>query len=126
MKYTALETYLAGQQKKRIPMSFDEVEAIVGSQLPRSARKYRPWWGNNAAGHVHAQAWLNAGYQTEDVEMDKERLVFVRQTDDAESPAGSSTSTSLFGALRGLIHIAPGVSLCEPTGEIWDAGSDRR
>ena len=29
--------------------------------------------------------------------------------------------TSLYGAMRGTVTVAPGVDLTEPTGELWDA-----
>ena len=59
--------------------TFFEVDKVLGRSLPPSARRHRPWRGNNAAS-VQARAWLHAGYRVEQLDMDGETLVF-RQVD---------------------------------------------
>ena len=75
-KYDPLADHLrtAGN---RVSMSFSEIEGLVGS-LPKSAREYRPWWGNDRT-HVHAKAWMAAGYEVSEVDADAERVVFERR-----------------------------------------------
>ena len=128
-KYDALGRYLAAQPADEVPMTFGEIERVLGIQLPLSARKHRPWWSNNARNSVMTQVWLDAGFATEQVDMARGRLVFRRVR--AESvPAGMSaappvqSSTSpivravkrhpLFGALKGMVRVAPGADLTEP------------
>jgi hypothetical protein len=77
-KYQALTSYLANAGFNEIPMTFSEVQKVIGSPLPRSATAHRPWWANEAQGHVHAKAWLNAGYETSQVDMAARKLVFKR------------------------------------------------
>lgn len=80
-KYQRLYSYLHSLQAKEWRTSFGEVEAVVGFQLPPSARLHRPWWGNQkrSNGHSHALAWSVAGWETADVDMDAETLLFRRQ-----------------------------------------------
>ncbi len=72
-KYDPLEARLRGGGE-RVAMTFHEVEQLVGS-LPRSAREYRAWWANDRT-HVQARAWQAAGYETTEVDVEKERVVF--------------------------------------------------
>ena len=65
-KYGPLRGYFEGQPRTTtdISLSFAHIEAILGSDLPASARLYRQWWSNDW-NHVQAQAWLAAGWRTE-------------------------------------------------------------
>ena len=128
MKYDPLRLYLLRQAQGRIPMTFQEVESVIGGPLPASARRHRPWWANDATGHAHAHAWLEAGYRTERVDMEGEKLVFVRAADTrkadmmkgmAESHAACATQDAnaqhpMIGALRGLLWIDPALDLTRP------------
>jgi hypothetical protein len=68
------------------------------------------------------QAWLKAGWQTEQVDMARETLVF-KKVKGAPGPR-QDASRSLFGALAGTVRVSPGVDLVEPTGEAWNAERD--
>ena len=81
-KYAPLEGHLKTISWAEVPMSFAEIERIIRDKLPASARKNRPWWSNNPSNSVITKAWLNAGYKTARVDMDAERLVFIK--DEAE------------------------------------------
>jgi hypothetical protein len=79
--YDPLREVLAVRDEPVVQMRFVQIESILGRSLPASARKFRPWWGNERAGtHVHAHAWLNAGRKTANVDLDAETVDFV-QTD---------------------------------------------
>ena len=43
-KYQRLYTYLRSLQVQARRTSFREIEAVVGFELPPSARLHRPWW----------------------------------------------------------------------------------
>jgi peptidoglycan/xylan/chitin deacetylase (PgdA/CDA1 family) len=76
-KYGALGTFLRGQGRDYIPMTFDEIERVTGTRLPRSQR-YPAWWSNNTSNNVMTRIWLDAGYRTESVDIEGRKLVFRR------------------------------------------------
>jgi hypothetical protein len=78
MKYATLRAFLSAQSEPRISMSFAEVAAAAKVKLPASAFRYPQWWQNDAEHHVQARAWLEAGYKTENVDIDAQRVEFVR------------------------------------------------
>ncbi|MEJ0019085.1 MAG: hypothetical protein WDN25_21520 [Acetobacteraceae bacterium] len=63
-KYHPLAEYLRMQTGAALELTFAEIEAIIGSQLPPSA--YAPrWWisGRNCRRNpLWQEAWLSAGY----------------------------------------------------------------
>lgn len=78
-KYEGLKWHLMAQSHERVSMRFHEIENVMGSELPKSAKKHRPWWANNKH-HTQAAAWLEAGYETETVEVLMRRVSFRRYT----------------------------------------------
>ena len=81
-KYAPLYRHLAAMGGPGWRVSFSELEAILGFELPVSARLYRPWWSNQkrGAGHSHALSWQAAGWRTRAVDLEAETLVFERTT----------------------------------------------
>ena len=86
-KYQRLYQYLGSLQAQEWRASFSEIEAVIGFELPPSARLHRPWWGNQrgGSGHSHALAWSVAGWETAEVDMEAETLLF-RRTDPRPVP----------------------------------------
>src|SRR5512142_3497768 len=78
-KYEPLQRYLAQQPGREAPMTFKEIEVILGFKLPASARAHRPWWSNNVGTHVNAAAWRRAGWRTARVDLASEKVTFVRE-----------------------------------------------
>ena len=68
-KYAALTDYLRKAGKDQVTLSFRQLEEILGFTLPKSARRYRPWWANQKAPHVssQSQSWQQAGYAVDSV-----------------------------------------------------------
>jgi hypothetical protein len=128
-KYEPLRTFLTGRSEAEIPLSFQEIERIIGAKLPPVARKHRAWWSNNPSNSVITHAWLEAGFKTERVDMGSEKLVFRREASDFSNPGGDPHPTGgpgslierLRAALGGTVTFAPGFDPTEPTGEVWDA-----
>ena len=89
-KYAPLYRHLIAMRGSGWRISFAELEAILGFDLPVSARLYRSWWSNRkrAAGHSHALAWHAAGWKTRDVDLEAETLVFER-VEEATGRAGA-------------------------------------
>jgi hypothetical protein len=96
------------------PVSFAEIERMLGFRLPKSARQHRAWWSNNPENNVMTQAWLAAGWRTEDVDLENGKLVFRK----SKTPAVRDRAP-LFGALAGSVRITGDIT--QPTGESWNA-----
>jgi hypothetical protein len=80
-KYTPLETYLRDlpAEKSEVTLSFEEIERIIGANLPSSAYEYQQWWDHEKEGnHVNARAWTNAGWRVEHVDFDRRQARLVR------------------------------------------------
>ena len=77
-KYDPLRDHLAAAPAGPVTMSFERIDALVGG-LPRSARAYRPWWGNHGGAHVQAVAWLAAGRTVTAVDLATEQVTFSRR-----------------------------------------------
>lgn len=131
-KYEPLGTYLRAQGGGRIAMTFADVERVIGIKLPPSARRHRAWWSNNPINNVATKEWLEAGYVTEQVDVERETLVFRgsasnRVAEDRKLAWGNGNPAveakpqrnPLFGALKGLMTIAPGTDLTEPADPEW-------
>jgi hypothetical protein len=122
-KYDPLKTFLQSNQTEEVALSFREIEALLGIALPAS-RQYPAWWSNNPSNNPMTKVWLDAGYRTERVNVEAGRVVFRRaqghQGDD-QAANGGNIVDRLQAALGGTVRVAPGVDLCEPTGEVWDA-----
>jgi hypothetical protein len=123
-KYDALGTFLKNQRNDRVPMSFAEVERVTGKRLPPSASKHRPWWSNNPDNSVMTRVWLDAGFESEQVDMAGRKLVFRRVRKPMAMSAGESSAREgnyhpLAGALKGLMRIAPGTDLTKPADPDW-------
>ena len=87
-KYRKLYTHLCGLNTQEWRASFSSIETIIGDKLPPSARRYRVWWSNHSGEgiHHHARAWVAAGWETADVDIEVESLLFRRQHRPPVSP----------------------------------------
>jgi hypothetical protein len=69
------------------------------------------------------KVWLDAGFRTEQVDLEGRKLVFRRVSTSrvVEPPpvARKGERHPAFGALKGLIVIPPGVDLTEPADPGW-------
>ena len=79
-KYRSLSKYLQESDKDMLRKTFKEVESLIEGKLPGSAWDHRAWWSNSTT-HSHARhGWLDAGYETAQVDLEKGELVFIRQS----------------------------------------------
>lgn len=116
-KYEALGQFLKSRREERVPMTFDEIERVTGTPLPPSAHKHRPWWSNNGANSALTRVWLDAGYKSEQVDMEGQKLVFRRiSPPNAPAPGGRHP---MFGALKGLLRIVEGTDVTKPADPDW-------
>lgn len=77
-RYRYLADYLLNSNKDKVDLSFAEIEEIIQSKLPKSARNHRALWAN-AESHSIALAWMNVGYKTTSVNMKGEKIRFERR-----------------------------------------------
>lgn len=122
-KYDRLGEFLKSQRTREVPMSFAEIERVIGSKLPPSSPQYPAWWSNNPTNNVMTKVWLAAGFRTEQVNTKARRVVFRRiDQKPSEAPlqrARKAGRHPLFGALKGLIRVPHGVDLTEPADPDW-------
>ena len=120
-KYDPLKRFLENQRIDNVPVTFHEIEALLGVPLPKSKR-YPAWWSNNASNNTMTRVWLDAGFVTEQVDIASERLVFRRSRHSAplKPPAGGLLAR-LHAALGGTVRFAPGFDPTAPAGEPWAA-----
>lgn len=134
-KYDALRGFLERQHAERLPMTFTEIERVLGFKLPKS-QVIRAWWSNNPDNNVMTKAWLDAGYRSGEVDIERRKLVFHRDeaarkpvlhpggfAEEAPAgPAGPAVTTGrhpIFGALKDVTWIAPDSDLTEPADPGW-------
>ena len=121
-KYEPLTAFLSSKATQEVPMTFREIERVIGASLPASARRHRAWWSNNPSNSVITYAWLGAGYRSERVDMEGQKLVFRREgakTNASLPAAAKSGSPPFFGSMKGLMKIAPGTDLTAPADPAW-------
>jgi hypothetical protein len=123
-KYESLPQFLASADGATKRLSFAEIERILGFKLPKSAYEHEAWWSNNATGHSHARAWLQAGWRTQDVDLAARKVTFQRAS-LPQGPAAVSAKVDPWGCMAGTVTIMPGVDLTQPTGDIWNAEEGR-
>lgn len=124
-KYEPLTRFLATQRTQEVPMSFTDIEKVLGFSLPEKASGIRAWWSNNPSNNVMTKAWLAAGYVTERVDMGSRRLVFRLAQDKGPASGAGKGDPGFLDRIRarlgGTVTIADGVDLTDPMGEVWDA-----
>jgi CBS domain-containing protein len=79
-KYSLLAKHLLGlsNEVQNTELSFEEIESIIGDNLPNAARKHRAFWANDSVGHTHSQQWLDANWRVANVNMTSRRVLFSR------------------------------------------------
>lgn len=76
-KYQALADWLHAQTAESVPMTFDDVEDILGFSLPMTARTTSPYWYK--ATTALGRAIVAAGYKATGVILADERVTLVRE-----------------------------------------------
>jgi hypothetical protein len=124
-KYEPLGAFLRDQHAQEVALTFSQIEKITGTKLPPKAQHHRAWWSNNPSNNVMTKVWLDAGYESARVDVGARKLVF-RRTGKAEAATSRPASEAkkgerhpLFGALKDLTSIPPGVDLTEPADPDW-------
>jgi DNA-binding XRE family transcriptional regulator len=75
-KYRPLFDHLRRSGQDEVTLTFAKIGALLGSDLPGSARSSRGWWSNRSGGGLQAQAWMKAGYHVAELDLAQERVTF--------------------------------------------------
>ena len=76
-RYDALTVFLSRSLVLEVPMTFGEIEGVLGRRLPPSAFRHRSFWSNNGDNNVMTKAWLAAGFESAEVDMKGQKLTFL-------------------------------------------------
>lgn len=123
-KFEPLQAHLKSAGIERIRMTFDEIEQVIGSKLPASARRHRGWWSNDQQSSVIAYAWLEAGYKAESVSIEREILTFrkgasVRHPLRSGSGSRAAKAHPVLGCMSGTVTIPTGTDITKPSLPEW-------
>lgn len=66
-KYAPIEEHLSKQTEDHATLTYQEMEKLVGFELPSSAYKHRAWWSNGKKGG--SKFWLRVGWQVDFVKL---------------------------------------------------------
>ncbi|MDP2858556.1 MAG: DUF4145 domain-containing protein [Bacillota bacterium] len=131
MKYQLLGQYLrdaADQGTATLRLSFSEIEAIIGTNLPPSSAS-RQWWANTQ-GHTHSRVWLEAGWKVTSLESAQRAVCFAKNGSN-QSPGLAPTPPPSDSFVHPCAHcdekaVAARVSLTEDIvfGDYPDQGCD--
>jgi hypothetical protein len=65
-KYYPLRRWLSRQHRPEVTVRLGEIQKIIASPLPRSARERAAWWANDnpdKTRHVQCLAWMLEGWR---------------------------------------------------------------
>lgn len=78
-KYRPLQAHLERRHGRPEMLTFEDIEGIIGKELPLSATKHRSFWSNdNRAEGAAAHAWSRAGYRVAYLDRDQKVVRFER------------------------------------------------
>lgn len=78
-KYDPFREYLFRKdgETSSFQLTFAEIEEIIGTELPQTARMDRPWWANTLRSN-HARSWLTVGWKVDKVNLSEGSVTFRR------------------------------------------------
>jgi hypothetical protein len=76
-KYDGLESHLKFRAAftSIVKLSFARIDGLIGSCLPTNAFRDMTWWSNSSSS-AHAKAWLNAGWEVQELSLKEGYVVF--------------------------------------------------
>ena len=81
-KYSPLEKHLRDLpvSQEEVTLTFERLEQILNEPLPAAAREGGSWWDNQRQGlRVETNAWMDAGWMVDTVDLREQWVRFVRQ-----------------------------------------------
>jgi hypothetical protein len=89
-KYVPLGDHLRKATGNELTLTFDQIEEIIGTDLPPSASKHDEWWQNSTPGsdsHVQALAWMTTGWRKSRVDRSARYVTFSRAGSNPDAEA---------------------------------------
>jgi DNA-binding transcriptional regulator YiaG len=78
-KYYPLFDHLQRCGQDETALTFADIESLMGSSLPASARQRKNWWSNrDTTGALQSCAWVSAGYHVKEVDLEQETVQFCK------------------------------------------------
>ncbi len=76
-KYDGLESHLKFRAAftDLVKLSFARIDGLIGSNLPMNAFRDDAWWSNSTSS-AHAKAWLNAGWEVQELNLKEGYVIF--------------------------------------------------
>jgi hypothetical protein len=76
-KWAGLESHLKFRAAftDSVKLTFARIDGLIGSNLPMSAYRDSTWWSNSSSS-IHAKAWLNAGWEVQEINFKEGYAVF--------------------------------------------------
>ena len=76
-KYSGLTGHLKFRSAftSLVKLSFARIDGLIGSNLPMAAFRETAWWSNTAL-NAHTKAWLEAGWEVQEVNLKEGYVVF--------------------------------------------------
>lgn len=75
-KYYPLYEFLTESEKDTVSLSLQQIEELLGSDLPASAMATKGYWSNRSRGGLQAKAWLGAGFHVVLADLGKGEITF--------------------------------------------------
>ena len=79
-KYDPLRKHLLSISSNAWQAAFADIEAVLGFSLPSSARRFSAWWANQDPPLSQTLGWVDAGWQTMDVDIVRNTVTFRRRS----------------------------------------------
>ncbi len=93
-KYEGLSSHLKfrGAFVSMVKLTFARIDGLIGTNLPIEAYRNEAWWSNSASS-AHAKAWLDAGWEVQEVNL-KEGWVYFRKVRELPRVRGRRRKSS--------------------------------
>jgi DNA-directed RNA polymerase subunit RPC12/RpoP len=76
-RFNPLRDFLASYRASQLNLTFGYIESILKFELETAAYTFKSWWENNRE-NPQAMSWMEAGWEVEDVDLQREGVVFKR------------------------------------------------
>jgi hypothetical protein len=95
-KYAGLQGYLEfrGAFTNTVKLGFARIDGIIGDNLPIEAFRNERWWQNTST-HVHARAWLQAGWEAYEVNLKEGYVIFKKVREVRKRLSGRASSMQI-------------------------------
>jgi hypothetical protein len=87
-----------------VRLSFARIDGLIGSNLPMSAYRNEKWWRNSPS-NDHARAWLDAGWEVQEVNL-KDGFVYFKKVRQVPFKKGKRAKNRIDKPFK-PVHVRP-------------------